>query len=246
MADGATPDQPIGGTEAPLVGRCGARLRNKPGRYCSQTPLKGRTRCKFHGGASLSGINSGRWKHGMYAKDLPGSLASDYKAARKNPDIVSHVEQIALLDARILDVLRRLNAGESAAAWEQAGEATDRLDAAEQTLTQAQRDKNIDAMRDSLAEIKSATAALVGARKAAAAYLQSWDELKTLFLLRKRLVDSESRRRKDAHEMITKDRVLAMFGLMARSVQRNVSDPRERQAIVNDFRLLIAGNGEAA
>jgi hypothetical protein len=50
-------------------------------------------------------------------------------------------------------------------------------------------------------------------------------------------VDSESKRRKDAHEMMTKDQVLAMVGSIAQAVVDYVPDVQQRQKIVDRLRL---------
>ena len=51
-----------------ITERCGAITRHGSGR-CMNYPLRnGSGRCKLHGGASLRGPASGRWKHGRYSR----------------------------------------------------------------------------------------------------------------------------------------------------------------------------------
>jgi hypothetical protein len=45
-------------------GRCGAQLRGQPGVFCRKFAAKGRTRCRLHGGASLTGRDHPSWLHG--------------------------------------------------------------------------------------------------------------------------------------------------------------------------------------
>lgn len=45
---------------------CGAK--NRKGEPCRKAPMKGKQRCKMHGGASKAGKNSGMFAHGIYAK----------------------------------------------------------------------------------------------------------------------------------------------------------------------------------
>lgn len=45
---------------------CGAT--NRQGKPCEKSPLKGRTRCKLHGGKSLSGAASARTSNGLYSQ----------------------------------------------------------------------------------------------------------------------------------------------------------------------------------
>jgi hypothetical protein len=103
-------------TLQPKAGKCGARLTKRRGPndeqlYCGHDPLPGRTRCKFHGGASTgpktpegkARVSQNNLKHGLYAKALkqthaamgipeelweaiPGetTLTEEIKAARAN------------------------------------------------------------------------------------------------------------------------------------------------------------------
>src|SRR6476619_3587830 len=51
--------------------RCGARTRT--GRPCRQAAVRGRTRCRMHGGAKgsggRSGVRNGNFKHGLWTRD---------------------------------------------------------------------------------------------------------------------------------------------------------------------------------
>lgn len=49
--------------------KCGAKLRCKDA-FCKKAPMSnGSGRCRNHGGASLRGKSSGRYKHGLYTKE---------------------------------------------------------------------------------------------------------------------------------------------------------------------------------
>lgn len=57
----------------PKAGLCGARLRGKlAGRFCTEDPAKGRTRCRVHGGASPRSTEHPRFKHGLFSKGAQG------------------------------------------------------------------------------------------------------------------------------------------------------------------------------
>jgi len=45
-------------------GRCGARLQGRQGDFCDEPPLKERTRCRLHGGATPVGRDSPNFRHG--------------------------------------------------------------------------------------------------------------------------------------------------------------------------------------
>ena len=57
---------------------CGARTRS--GEPCKNAPIYPAGRCRMHGGKSLRGIASPRYKHGHYSKDVLAKLAGEYLA----------------------------------------------------------------------------------------------------------------------------------------------------------------------
>jgi hypothetical protein len=48
---------------------CGARTRT--GGTCSNQPMRGRARCRMHGGKSLHGIAHPNYKHGLFSEFCP-------------------------------------------------------------------------------------------------------------------------------------------------------------------------------
>ena len=57
--------------------RCGAKARTRGGRPCQAPAIRGKTRCRMHGGLStgprtpegLAKSRRARWTHGQYAQD---------------------------------------------------------------------------------------------------------------------------------------------------------------------------------
>lgn len=57
--------------------RCGARARSRGGQPCQASPVKGKGRCRMHGGLStgprtpegLERSRRARWKHGYYSRE---------------------------------------------------------------------------------------------------------------------------------------------------------------------------------
>jgi hypothetical protein len=102
--------------------QCGAKTRS--GEPCKRPPVAGRTRCRQHGGASLAGVCSPRFKHGRrsrYLKHLTGSLAAGYRAALADPRLLELTEDVALVTARIGELLAKgkYDAEAVAGVWEQ-------------------------------------------------------------------------------------------------------------------------------
>ena len=100
----------MGGKEVVV---CGARLRKKPGRFCQRKRLKGKSRCGLHGGKSLAGIASKRYKHGRYSRYLPTDLRKQYEESKHDPQLLSHEPDLRLMDLHLQTLIKQLDSTKS-------------------------------------------------------------------------------------------------------------------------------------
>jgi hypothetical protein len=242
----------VPGSPEPLVGRCGAKLpssERKYGawRYCLRYPLRGKTRCAKCGGKSLSGMAHPNWKDGAYSVVLKGlRLGDHYLAARQNPALTSHGEQIALVDAKIVELLEQMGVGEGPVAWAKALTAADAVMAslhavhAAMSLPSGTKDRGqtiAEALkRHEQVCLDNRDVALKGASEN-----ETWAHVTQNIYLRKKLSDSEVKRRKSESETMQRGQALAFMGAMLESVKRHVLDAKAKAALVNDMRLLMGG-----
>jgi hypothetical protein len=107
---------------------CGAKLRGSdPPRYCRKPAMRGRTRCRLHGGRSPRGNASPHFKTGAYVplyRDVlpPGSgLLESYEHLRTDEHLTSLREEIAVSATRSRELLRRAvsETGENGEAWQE-------------------------------------------------------------------------------------------------------------------------------
>lgn len=95
-------EEVIRGSEMPLPGRCGAKLRkSNPPRYCRAWPMKGKKRCRRCGGKTPSGIASPHYRHGRYSTHLPKKLLDLYQEQLDDPNLLSSLDDISLVIARM-------------------------------------------------------------------------------------------------------------------------------------------------
>ncbi len=90
--------------------QCGAKLRKK-NTTCKRVAMMN-GRCRIHGGLSPKGAASPHTITGKYSKYLPQSLGKSYEASLKDPDLLKLHNDIALVDARVIDLLTQLKDGQ--------------------------------------------------------------------------------------------------------------------------------------
>lgn len=187
--------------------------------------MRGKAVCSIHGGKSPSGLAHPSTKHGRHSKDLPTRLAGRYEVAASDPDLLRLDSELHLIDALMNDRLAVLDTGESGRLWNELGSEWESLEAAQRakdqagTVASAQRIKSL---------IKRGQADH-GART----------EILDMIERRRKLVDSEGKRRVQAQQVMTTEQATLLVSVVATSVQRHVSNPAERAAIARDIAAVF-------
>ncbi|MBI5942884.1 MAG: hypothetical protein HY864_00830 [Chloroflexi bacterium] len=86
---------------------CGAKTRG--GGTCKRAPMKGKTRCKLHGGASPSGPASASFKHGRYADVFRGELAGKFVRASEEPAPLDLLPELAVQRALLAQHIEKVS-----------------------------------------------------------------------------------------------------------------------------------------
>lgn len=201
---------------------CGAKTRN--GTPCKGKPMAN-GRCRMHGGTSLGGLASPVFKTGRYSKYLPARMAERYQESLKDPEILALNDEIALADSRLEDLLKRVDTGESGAIWELARSAYKNL-----LVAQSKKDyvKMAEALQ-SLGEI---------IQRGQADYA-AWQDVSIVMEQRRRLVESERKRRVDMQQMITVDRAMLLIGAISDILKRNIEDRNLLNKISRELQSLL-------
>lgn len=174
-------------------------------------------RCRRHGGLSLAGAASPSFKTGAYSKYLPQRLLTHYEAGLSNPRLLELKEQIALVDARIVEQLQSLDTGENGATW--------RL------------------LRDTFAELQQAmrggdAAKLIIYVNSVAKLIEignqdvdTWESIYEAVEMRRKLAESERRAMLQAEQMLTLSEAMSMVGAILVAVKEHVKDRAALAAI---------------
>jgi hypothetical protein len=174
----------------------------------------------MHGGQSVIGPASGTFKTGRYSKLLPKGLLERYTTAQADPDLHNLTEEIQLIDVRIADLMGRLHDG-----GVKAGQAL----AALGTLHEAIAAEDLDAAN---------RAATVLADALAGGADTTWAEIVRLTDHRRKLVESDTRRKQMLMQMVPVEKLLIFMQALADSVRKHVNDPAALRAIQQDMAAL--------
>jgi hypothetical protein len=203
---------------------CGAKTRN--GGTCQQAALAN-GRCHYHGGKSLSGIAAPAYRHGRYSRVMPTRMQERYQEAANDTALLELREDVALLDARLSDLLMRVDSGESGSIWRMLQQARTALIVARRAQDQAGQAAAINDMLE-----------LIG--RGHADY-QAWRELGSTLEQRRRLVESERKRLIEMQQTITAEKAMLLIGAIGQILKTHVTDRTILSKISADIRDLTAG-----
>jgi hypothetical protein len=206
---------------------CGAKRKN--GELC-KSPAMPSGKCRIHGGKSLSGIASPSLVHGRYSKHLPTRILASFSESVADPDILVQVPGIALLDARLNDVLESASNGESGELWKRLKEGLRVYDKHAQSLA-----------KDAEFQKAEALANLRWLINEGYAEWQTWMEIRHVLDDRRKLVDSEMKRVVSAQQMITATDAYVMMGMVADVINRYVTDRPTLTSISAELVALAVG-----
>lgn len=207
--------------------QCTAKSK-RSGEQCKKDAMRGSTKCHMHGGKSPKGIASPAYQTGRYSKYLPARLMERYQEASQDSELLALREDIALLDTRLADLLKRVDSGEAGAAWKEAR-------AAYKKLSVAIRDGDKTGLLESMADLET----VIG--RGWSDYM-AWSEIQNILDQRRRLVESEQKRLVQGQMVITGEQAMILATALLDSVRRNVSDFATLNAIQNEFVQLVNSN----
>jgi hypothetical protein len=211
--------------------RCTATSK-RTGERCKRAAAPGRSVCAMHGGKSPSGPAHPAFRHGRYSAALPARLGDRYRAALGDPELLALRDELALVDARLDELLRRVGAGVHGAAWREAVAALADLRRALATGPPA-------AVRLALHDLGAAL-------DAGAAEGQVWAEIGAQLDRRVRLAEAERRRLLDTRAVLSAEEAMALLAALAEVVVETVDDPAALARINEAIRRLAEGQGPLA
>ena len=203
--------------------QCTAHKRD--GTQCKKPAVPGRNTCRLHGGLTPRGPASPKYKHGRYSKFLPARLSAMYEQSLADPEMLNLRHEIALIDARMAELLGRLEQGESMDGWAKMGELVARMKSAAMS-------GDTGTFQAALAEIEKVAEKGMGDYAAWNMILDSMDK-------RRQLVEAERRRLIAMQASLDVNQALAFAGQLIQIVSRHVADRKTLSAIIQEAERMM-------
>jgi hypothetical protein len=205
--------------------QCTAKSKHS-GERCKNPARIGYNVCRMHGAGNRKTPGGRPISSGKYSKVLPARLAESYLEARQDSELLALRDEIALCDARLGDLLKRVDTGESGRLWRD-------LRAAWVALEMARESQDGDAMASALK--------LVGQliQRGQADYA-AWDEVHKTLDARRKLTESERKRLVELQAVVTAEQAMGLVARVLGIVREHVKD-RETLALMSaEFAALMA------
>lgn len=211
---------------------CGAKTRS--GEPCQTSPVSGRHRCRMHGGTIRRGIASPHFVHGRYSKVLPTRLAERYAECFDDPELLSLRSEIALVDARLLELLDPIHGDE---------QGSDKIMTAllDEELVAAHRRNDEQAVRAVEQRIMPYLKNVLGRHQ-----IIEWHNIIPLLEVRRKLCESEQKRLMSARLMVSADQAGALMQAVVSVIRQEVTDPQMLYRIAEGISHLMERSGEGA
>lgn len=184
----------------------------------------GRQRCWRHSRTQAGSAEFQRL-YGVYTDAVPPRIAEAMKRISADENLLSLIQELTLLKARLDDVLSRTESGESGAAWRA-------LKAAVRAYDKALRAGDEPAQHEAIHMIKTTV-------QEGAADWEVWDDVRAVVRDIARLAESERRYRLEQQHMITVDAAYVLLSQLVDAVRTVEKDQRVLDLVNTEFTRIV-------
>lgn len=207
--------------------QCTAKSK-RSGQRCRGDAMVGKNVCYFHGGKSLSGPANPAYRTGRYSTVLPTRLLAKYEAGRTDSELLALKDELALVDARLGELLARVDSGESGGLWSRLRVLYTSLDAARVSRDAA-----------TMATLLQDLGALV---RAGAADEETWSQVLPLVEARRKLAETESKRLSQMSLLLSVNEAMVLLSAVS-DIVRRAAEAHIADAVVQRAFLAAIADG---
>lgn len=212
------------------MARCLGTSR-KSGIRCKSPAMTGRKFCRLHGGKRpLPGLTHPNYKYGLYSSALPNNLAETAARSASDPNILMLNEAIGALDSRLVQLMKGLSDDEAGRrAWSEMRQLVEALEEYIDQENTTMKNRTFRQMYN-LLESQFRESSI-------------WEEIYSGFEIRRRLVETETKRREKAANIMHADQAMVFMHQVVVAIRRHVIDFRTLEAIANDLTMIAHRQG---
>jgi len=197
----------------------------------------------MHGGNARRGPANASFKHGKFSKALPVRLQSHFDAAIDDPALLGSRQEAALLATRMLDLVKRVETGESGQLWSllRTSFANVRVTivaiaAADREFAKAALESDADGKNWALEKKSIATQQLRSELVSQGELIErgncdqaAWRELFDVIKRKVKVANAELRRLKDMQQMMSAEQAMSLIHRLYGVVKTTLSGLPEAQ-----------------
>lgn len=187
-------------------------------RFCGIPSEPGKSRCKRH--LQAKGIHHHRANghpQSEYMKKIPSHLFDDFLAAYADPHLLSCRKEIAILDARISQLFKRLKERESGKCWRTVKSCWDAVSKANAAGDPAKLSQALGNLGRAIIEGSTEE--------------DTWKDIKAAINQRTTLANREVTYLREMREGMTLEQVAILLARLADAVESEVQDPETKKRI---------------
>jgi hypothetical protein len=162
---------------------------------------------------------------GERSKHMPADMSDRYERSLQDTELLNLRRDLAMMEARIHDLMDTVNQGESTGAWNELRLCGERFT----TLWGRREMERAQEQLMTMLEIIEH-----GSTRA-----NGWDELQRTIELRRRLSETETKRLQALKQFVTAERAVTLVEDVIEVIRRHVHDPEARRNCVRDLKRLI-------
>ena len=184
--------------------------RKRSEAQCKNRVVDGMTVCRYHGGNTPVGVNSVHYKHGKYSRHLPEKIRMRYKDALDDPDLMSLKHDIAVTEARLTELMEKIDSGEAGKVWHNLKKAGVRFE-------DAYKSGNSDKLMQSVEAIRKLVT--TGSNE-----YDAYNEIKDMQEHRRKMTETENKMLIAKQQMIPAEQVMVLIGVIMEVIHKHVTN----------------------
>lgn len=202
---------------------CGAVCRD--GHLCKKAPMKGRTRCRNHGGKALRGEEHPNFKTGKFMQIVPLHMKAKYEMAARDGELLSLDRDIRYATAMLLDAIERSGTGEAEGLW----------------MTLRKVEAAMRGARDDPEQMISLLTQLGTIIRQGASWVESNRDIRQMMEQRRKLVESERKRAVELNMNVTLQQFSAVMMKLYEVMSEHVENKRVVATVFNEVERHFEG-----